>query len=159
MGFYLRFSCGQLCSSQEPEVRWAPVDLTTAADAGNGRSCSLHHRVAGYAEIQSLEDSVHVVSCSAFTTSASWEHGTEYCRRRQSHQPIGLFTSTYSSVLAKGNMSVTMRLRLKLTASFLALSSFASYEYENVSSGFLSPKQIKNIYFKGTSENQMSWCF
>ena len=44
LGFTPRFSCWQLCSFQEPEVRWAPVDLTTAADAGNGRSCSLHHR-------------------------------------------------------------------------------------------------------------------
>ena len=44
LGFTPRFSCWQLCSFQEPEVRWAPVDSTTAADAGNGRSCSLHHR-------------------------------------------------------------------------------------------------------------------
>lgn len=158
MGFTSRFSCGQLCSSQEPEVRWAPVDLTTAADAGNGRSCSLHHRVCrkGYAEIpRNLE---RQCSCGQLfcihPTSASWEHGTEYCGGDSHINLLNLFTSTYSSHSPKGNMSVTMRLRLKLTkASFLALSSFSYMNMKMFLQVFFSPKQIKNIYFKGLWES------
>ena len=66
---------------------------------------------------------------------------------------LNLFTSTYSSHSSKGNMSVTMRLRLKLTkASFLALSSFSYMNMKLFLQVFFSLKQLKNIYFKGLWE-------
>lgn len=108
-----------------------------------------------------------VFMCQLFCihpTSASWEHqsivyGTEYCGV-DSHinlfnlfKLLNLFTSTYSSHSSKRNMSVTMTLRLKLTkASFLALSSFSYMNMKMFLQVFFSPKQIKNIYFKGLWE-------
>ena len=90
LGSTPRFSCWQLCSSQEPKVRWAPVDSTTAADAGNGRSCSLHHRAKQRFQ-ETWTDSVHVVSYSAFTPQVLPESTKVLfmaLNTVESHQPI-----------------------------------------------------------------------